>query len=451
MTSLNAQHLSHALPADGEDLRQRLQDRLRLLEELDELHRFETLLGDLSATFVNLSPCEVDTQIESALERIVGFLGIDRGGLAELLVDQKQLVITHLYHVPGVPLLPRIIVNEQLPWYARAIQQGKVLRLSALPDDLPPEAASERAYCIQVGLKAHLMIPLKVMDSVVGAIGFGSFRRCRDWPDDLIQRLRLVGEIFANALARKRDEERVQQLRDQLTRVARMTTMGELAATITHEVNQPLCAIVSNAQAAQRLLAGGAPDLDEARETLLDIVADGQRASEVIGRIRSLFQKRRPERAPLDLNSAVREVVVLLRHKLSRESIALSLDLATDLPPVLADRVQLQQVLVNLLLNAVEALAAIDVQPRELSIRSARAGAASVEVAVCDCGPGIAPEHAERIFDALFTTKPGGMGIGLAISRSIVQAHGGRIWAEPNAGCGAAFHFTLPAAEGTTP
>jgi signal transduction histidine kinase len=199
---------------------------------VQERLRFEALLAELSATFVNLPASQVDAQIESALQRLVVFLGIDRGGLAEVLVDQQQLVITHLYHVPGVPPLPRIIVNEQLPWYAKTIRQGEVLRLSGLPDDLPPEATLEREYCLQVGLKSHLMIPLKVMGSVVGAIGFGSFRRSHDWPDDLVQRLRLVGEIFTNALARKRADEAL-RAREQSLRQAR-EGLRKLAAKLLH-------------------------------------------------------------------------------------------------------------------------------------------------------------------------------------------------------------------------
>ncbi len=214
--------VSDTLVAGGCPLATLLEDRLR----------FEALLGELSATFVNLPAGEVDLQIESALRRLVEFLGIDRSGLAEWLVDQKQLVITHSYHVPGVPLLPRILLNEQLAWYARTIRQGEVLRLSNLPDDLPPEAIQEREYCLQVGLRAHLMIPLKVMGSVVGAIGFGSFRRSRDWPDDLIQRLRLVGEIFTNALARKRADEAL-RAREQSLRQTR-EGLRKLAAKLLH-------------------------------------------------------------------------------------------------------------------------------------------------------------------------------------------------------------------------
>jgi signal transduction histidine kinase len=174
---------------------------------MQERLRFETVLAELSATFVHLPASQVDSQIESALQRLVEFLKIDRGALAELLIDQKQLVITHSYHTPEVPPHPRVILDEQLPWYAGKIYQGGVLRFDALPDDLPPDAVHEREYCHRTGLKAHVMIPLKEMDAVVGAIGFGSFRGSRNWSDDLIQRLRLVGEIFTHVLARKRADE----------------------------------------------------------------------------------------------------------------------------------------------------------------------------------------------------------------------------------------------------
>jgi PAS domain S-box-containing protein len=192
---------------------------------IEERLRFETLLGELSATFVNLPANQVDSQIELALQRLVLFLGVDRGGLAELLVDQNQLVITHSYNLPGAPSQPRMILDEQLPWYARTIYQGEVLRLCKLPDDLPPEAIAERDYCLQVGLKSHVMIPLKVLGSVVGAIGFASFRGSRPWPDDLIQRLRLVGEIFTNALARKRADIAIGESEERFRLMAETTPL----------------------------------------------------------------------------------------------------------------------------------------------------------------------------------------------------------------------------------
>lgn len=168
--------------------------------------RFETLLAELSGTFVNLPAGRVDAAIETAMRRLVEFLGVDRGGMAELQPAKKQLVMTHSYHLPWAPPDTHTILDRALPWYTGAIRRGEVLRLRTLPDDLPPDAVLEREYCLQVGLKSHVMIPFKVEGVVVGAIGFASFRRSHDWPDDLVQRLRLVGEIFANALARKRAE-----------------------------------------------------------------------------------------------------------------------------------------------------------------------------------------------------------------------------------------------------
>jgi len=203
-----------------------------LAPSVQERLRFETLLAELSAAFVNLPAGKVDSKIESALQCLVAFLGIDRGALAEVLPDQKQLVITHSYHTPEAPPHTRLILDEQLPWYTRTIYKGDVLRLSVLPDDLPSDAIQERDYCLQVGLKSHVMIPLKVMSSVVGAIGFGSFHGSHDWSDDLIQRLRLVGEIFTNALARKRADEAL-RARKQLLRQTR-ARLRELAAKLLH-------------------------------------------------------------------------------------------------------------------------------------------------------------------------------------------------------------------------
>jgi two-component system, NarL family, sensor kinase len=203
-----------------------------LAPPVQERLRFETLLAELSATFVNLPAGKVDSQIESALRGLVAFLGIDRGALAEVLPDQKQLVITHSYHTPEAPPHTRLILDEQLPWYTRTIYKGEVLRLPVLPDDLPSEAIQEREYCLQVGLKSHVMIPLKVMGSVVGAIGFGSFHGSHDWSDDMIQRLRLVGEIFTNAVARKRADEAL-RAREQSLRQTR-EGLRKLAAKLLH-------------------------------------------------------------------------------------------------------------------------------------------------------------------------------------------------------------------------
>jgi C4-dicarboxylate-specific signal transduction histidine kinase len=221
--------------------------------------------------------------------------------------------------------------------------------------------------------------------------------------------------------------------------------MGELTASIAHEVNQPLAGVTTNANAGLRWLAREPPDLEEARACLQRIIRDGQRADEVIARMRAFARKAAPQTARLALNDVIAEVLALVDGELRRHGVALHTDLAADLPPVRADRVQLQQVLLNLLLNGIEAMRGVTERPRALVVRSRKDGAEGVLVAVQDAGTGIAPQDLERVFTPFYTTKPAGLGLGLAISRSIIEAHGGRLWATSNDGPGATFQFTLPA------
>jgi PAS domain S-box-containing protein len=245
---------------------------------------------------------------------------------------------------------------------------------------------------------------------------------------------------------RKRTEEALKNAQAELAHAARVTTLGELTASIAHEVNQPLAAIVTNGQASLRLLARDTPDLDAAREAVEAIINDGIRASEVIKRIRALMEKSTPEKAPLDINETIREVIALSRAELARNQVSVRTVLEPDLSPVLADRVQVQQVVLNLVLNANEAMAGIEWGPRELLISSERYGSGGIVVTVRDCGIGFSAEDSERIFDAFFTTKTkdGGLGMGLSISRTIIEGNGGKLWATPNEGKGATFRFTLP-------
>jgi PAS domain S-box-containing protein len=249
---------------------------------------------------------------------------------------------------------------------------------------------------------------------------------------------------------RKRSEEELRQkevsLREaqaELAHVGRVTTMGELAASIAHEVNQPLAGIVTNANAGLRWLAGELPNINEARDAIRRVIRDGNRAAEVIARMRALFEKARTTKERLDINEAIDEVVILTQSEVRRNKVALRTELAADLPPVTGDRVQLQQVIMNLILNAIEAMSTVEGRARELVIRTQRGKTDQVRVAVQDSGIGFDPQSAERMFDAFHSTKPGGLGMGLSISRSIVQSHGGRLWAVSNDGPGATFQFSL--------
>jgi C4-dicarboxylate-specific signal transduction histidine kinase len=253
-------------------------------------------------------------------------------------------------------------------------------------------------------------------------------------------------ELRESEAERRRVEDLARKARDELAHAARLATMGELAASIAHEVNQPLAGVVTNANACLRWMARDVPDLEEARAAVQRIVRDGQRASEVVARVRAMARKTAAGYEPLDLNETIRSVVLVVEGEMRKQGVALTVDYASDLPPVTGDRVQLQQVVLNLMLNAMEAMSAVTGRPRDLTIATAGDGE-QVRVSVCDSGTGVAPETMPRMFEAFYTTKPSGLGIGLSISRSIVEDHGGRLWAVANGEAGMTFHFTVGRAE----
>src|SRR5215813_9802852 len=251
-----------------------------------------------------------------------------------------------------------------------------------------------------------------------------------------------VGAVM-DVTERTHAEEALRKVQGELAHVTRVMTMGELAASISHEINQPLAAIVTNGSAGLRWLAGTPPHLEDAREVLQCIIEDGQRAGEIISRIRALLRHTAPEPTRLALAPLVHEVLRLTQPECVRQGVALHVEVAADLPPVVGDRVQVQQVLLNLVLNSLEALATVTERPREVWIRVRPEAADTVWVADEDTGVGIAPAHLDQIFTAFYTTKAQGLGMGLAISRTIVEQHGGRLWAVPHDGPGATVQFTL--------
>ncbi len=305
------------------------------------------------------------------------------------------------------------------------------------PDDLP-EVVKANTYSINTGT------PYAIEHRCRRADGIYRWFQVRALPaHDTAGKIASWYCLITDIDDRKRAEEALSKARSELARVSRVTTLGALTASIAHEVNQPLSGIVTNASACLRMLAADPPDLEGACETARRTIRDGQRASDVVTRLRALFSKKSAPTEVVDLNEATEEVIALLSNELHAAGVILRVELARDLPPVAGDRVQLQQVVLNLMLNASEAMRDIDVRPKRLTIKTHRDAEDGVHLSVEDVGVGL-PQDSERLFHAFYTTKSDGMGIGLSVSRSIIENHQGRLRAEPNGGPGATFSFCIP-------
>ena len=409
-------------------------ERRRLEISLAERLAFEKLLSSLSTTLSNVWAAEFDREIEQGLRRIVEFLNVDRGRLIEFSRDGDPC---RTWTTDGP--LPA----EDLPWTTAMLRRGDVVSFSRI-EDLPAEAAVDRRSCLAAAVKSQIAVPLMVGGALVAAFVFGTVREARVWePDEPIQGLRLLGGVFANALARRQVAHETRRLRQEMAHISRVTTVGVLTASLAHELNQPLTAILNNAQVAQRFLDADVLNVAELREILTDIVADDKRAADMIRRLRFLLKKGELDYVSLDVNDLVTEVARLARSDAALRHISLRLETARGLPRVRGDRVQLQQVVLNLVLNALDAMQEAGPDDRRLVIETEQEEDV-VAVTVRDSGSGIEEKNADRIFDPLFTTKGEGLGMGLAIARTIVEAHGGRLTGANQEEGGATFRFTLP-------
>jgi PAS domain S-box-containing protein len=541
--------------------------RRAIKASLGELLTFERLLADLSACVANVPGDQVEREIESALKRLLEFLDFDRSNFVELTAD-GQFTILCSVAIDGVERYPLGPAPAFLTWYARQLVAGNIIHVRSIRD-LPPEAVGETEYYRRSGIQTSVGIPLHVGGRTFGAINFSAFHATRKWPDDLIARLKIVGEVMAQAIARRRSElalqaseerwrsmfeasnlgiamldqslryvatnsafqailgytenelqqltppdvtaeedrdetasrltqlqqgkqqhyEAVKQYRrkdgamiwghtyvsavrgtgfkprmfigtvidvtetkqaqvalratqSKLARITRLTTMHELTASIAHEVNQPLAAIVANGSAALRFLSAPTPDLEVVRQAVNSIVVDGHRAAEVIESIRATFKKIDQERAAVDINKLIRDVLVLM--EVQAHGVSVKTELNNKLSDVVGNRVQLQQVIVNLITNAIDAMNTVINRPRVLQLRAESHISGGVLVSVEDSGAGIDPKDAERIFDTFFTTKSQGMGMGLSICRSIIEAHQGQLWVSSSNDHGSVFNIHLP-------
>lgn len=419
--------------------------RSRAIMQLDKRVQFERLLSHLSAEFADLPAGKVDTIVKKWLERLKEFLGDVTISFFEIPRSETATIAAPPENMSPLPRARTVYDVKEDEWCLVQLRKGRTINLADVPATVSDKKTSEEPA---VGLKSLLAIPVAV-NGATFALALGTDRVHAAWSRDEVSQLRLVGEIFAGAFERKRAGEELRQTRDDLNHVARLTAMGEMAASIAHEVNQPLAAIATYGEACVRLLSGDSPNVKKSLEAIGHIISDSMRASEVIKRIRALVKKTAHENAPQDLNHIILDIVALTDGDVMRRSVQPKLRLAADLPLVLGDRVELQQVMLNLVLNSIEAMGTITDRARELTITSSSNGDRQVVVTVQDSGVGLNPEQTRRMFDPFVTTKPNGLGMGLSISRTILEAHGGTLTAEPNKGPGATFRFTLPTVRGS--
>lgn len=417
-----------------------LDDDALLTRALESSRGFERLLADLSSSLLSASADALDQHIRDGLRRLAARAGVERASFARFSEDGASLVLAHSFGAPAIP--PE--VRGEPPWYLERLRRGQCLIMRQLPDDLPVEATLERDVFQTMRIRSFVAVPLFRAGRIWGVIALATSLQARLWMSEDVRRLRLAGEIMAVAVQRNESEEAARRLRDELAHVTRVATLGDLTVALTHELTQPLAAIRANAQAAQRLLARGVPT-DELGDVLGDIVDDAVRAAELIRGLASLFRRREVEKAPVNLNQIVRDFHVIARAEARRHGAHLVLRLAPELPRAVGDPVQVQQVLLNLIRNASEAMASIEPSAREVEVSTALTMPGQITVSVGDSGPAIDDAVFERLFRPYYTTKPDGLGMGLAISRAIVEAHGGRLWAARRAGGGLVMRFTLPA------
>jgi PAS domain S-box-containing protein len=310
-----------------------------------------------------------------------------------------------------------------------------------IPDVVHDANFMRAAIAAPEGLHAAFAVPILLGGDVLGVIEFFS-HEIRLPEREVLNMMAIIGSQIGQFIERKQAEDALRHAQAELAHVTRVATLGEMSASIAHEINQPLTAVVNNASACLHWLA--AQNLAEARQSAEFVIADGHRAGEIIGRIRALAQKAPSRRDRVDVNETILEVIVLARSEVHGNGVSLRTRLGDELPLIVGDRIQLQQVILNLMINAIEAMKEVIDAPRELLISSTKGDSHSVLVAVQDSGPGLNRESADRLFDAFYTTKAQGMGMGLPISRSIIEAHGGRLWPTGNMPHGAVFQFTLP-------
>lgn len=411
-----------------------------------EVEHFESLVEELSATMAQSPADAVDREIETWLGKICVVLDLDRSAIYERDAPGKGVRTTHTWVRPNFPPFPDNYNPEKLKSSTDWVMAGHRLVFSR-PSDIPLEWDDTRRFLERYGPKASAIFPMWAGGQVIGAASFGRFRTPRQWNPQLLNQLALAVRIFSAAIERKQAEAKMRAARSELVLAQRRSMMGELVASLAHEINQPLGAILSNLGGLARLLARGNPEPAMAAKAVENAIEDTKRAGQIVRRVRAMLKGESANKVAVDIAELVKEVVRLIGSEAALRKISIQIEASASRPWVLGDGVLLQQCLLNLLMNAFDAVSELENDRRKVVLRIAPEKQGWVAVSVSDKGTGVHPSIAARVFEPFVTTKPMGMGLGLLVTRSVVENHGGEIRMEPAAAGGTTFTFTLPIAE----
>jgi signal transduction histidine kinase len=411
-----------------------------------ETVRFQSLVPELATAMARAPAHSVDREIETWLGRICKALDLDRSAIYERDTPADRVHTTHTWVRANIPPFPRNYDPEELvksttDW----VMAGNRLTFSH-PGDIPPELEDLRRAVKRYGPAASAVIPMWAGERVIGAASFGRFRSPREWSPELLDRLTFTVRLFGSAIERKQSEAMLHTANAEIRLASRRNMMSELVGSLAHELNQPLTAIMSNLGGLKRLLLQGNSDPAAISSAADDAIEDTKRAAEIVRRVRAMF-KNHDRKETIDIRTLIAEVVKLIASEAAFRRVTVRTEVSPAAQRVVGDAIHLQQCVVNLLLNAFDAIAEAKDGPREVAIRVAPEKTRWVGIKVSDTGAGIDPSVANRLFEPFVTTKSNGMGLGLLVTRSIVENHGGKIWAAPNPTRGTTFAFTLPLAQ----
>jgi signal transduction histidine kinase len=403
--------------------------------------QFDKLLSEASAAFVRALADEIDSEIERWLERVGAALGIHKATLAQLDPTDGQVKATHQWVQEGV--IPNNLSEaaRNFPWLKSKILSGEMIVLDDV-NHAPSEASKDLEQASKHGGRAVVSVPLRIGGEIAGAVVVTSIVT-RSWTAQTIQQLKRITEIFGIALERQQSRAIIRKLREENQNVLRIVPMAEVTTSLAHELNQPLGAILNNAQAARRLLSAKRLDVEDLKDAVEGIIRDVGRATDIVRHTREAFHSAIEGKGSIDLRELLLDLERVLRNDAKARGISLRLKVPSSLPRATGSRQGLIQVLMNLVLNAFDSVSECSEGTRAVEI-SADNDSAEVHVRIRDSGKGIDPRIMPRLFNAFVTTKPKGTGMGLAIARSVIEKNGGRIWATQKAGPGATIEFTLP-------